>query len=70
MVHEEKGAPFIHLMNEVWRVLKKMGSFFLIHLSIHFYEAFQDPTHNNIITSDTFKLYFSDQKYPLQVLWN
>jgi len=63
--NEEKGAPFIHLMNEVWRVLKKDG-IFLSHTPIYpFLEAFQDPTHNNIITSDTFKLYFSDQKYPL-----
>lgn len=24
--------------------------------------AFQDPTHNNIMTADTFKVYFSNQK--------
>jgi len=61
----EEGTPFINLMNEVWRVLKNNG-IFLSHTPIYpFYEAFQDPTHNNIITSNTFKMYFSDQKHQI-----
>lgn len=61
----EGNAPFIYLMNEIWRVLKNDG-IFLSHTPIYpFPEAFQDPTHNNFITSDTFKIYFSDQKNSL-----
>ena len=30
-----------------------------------YFGAFQDPTHNNIITVDTFKLYFSEHKYEI-----
>ena len=27
--------------------------------------AFQDPTHNNIMTVDTFTFYFSDEKFDI-----
>ncbi|MDC1131819.1 class I SAM-dependent methyltransferase [Gammaproteobacteria bacterium] len=58
----EGNTPFIFLMNEIWRVLKNEG-IFLSHTPIYpFPEVFQDPTHNNFLTSDTFKIYFSDQK--------
>jgi SAM-dependent methyltransferase len=57
--------PFIYLMNECYRVLKK-GGIFLSSTPIYPYlDAFQDPTHNNIITKDTFRLYFSKQKYEI-----
>ena len=29
--------------------------------------AFQDPTHNNIMTVDTFRLYFSEDKYDVLI---
>jgi len=58
-------APFIFLMNEVWRVLKKGGFFFSLTPIYPFPAAFQDPTHNNIITHRTMRLYFSNQKFRL-----
>ena len=64
-INKEIGSPFIHLMNEIWRVLKQDG-IFLSHTPIYpFPEAFQDPTHNNIITSNTFRQYFSNEKHPV-----
>lgn len=57
--------PFIFLMNEIWRILKVEG-IFLSHTPIYpFKSSFQDPTHNNIITADTFNLYFSENKYEI-----
>ena len=53
--------PFINLMNEIHRVLKTGGKF-LSHTPAYPYsEAFRDPTHVNIITNETFPLYFDDQ---------
>lgn len=56
-------APFIFLMNDIWRVLKKDGIFLSYTPVYPFLGAFQDPTHNNIITVDTFEKYFSKNKY-------
>ncbi len=50
--------PFIHLMNEAWRTLKYGGYFLHFTPSYPSKEAFQDPTHTNLITEDTFRLYF------------
>lgn len=55
-------TPFIFLMNECYRVLKPGGIFLSMTPVYPFLGAFQDPTHNNIITVDTFRLYFSDEK--------
>ncbi|WP_199222134.1 class I SAM-dependent methyltransferase [Limnohabitans sp. Jir72] len=53
--------PFVNLMNEIYRVLKNGGKF-LSHTPAYPYaEAFRDPTHVNIITNETFPLYFDDQ---------
>lgn len=57
--------PFIYLMNECYRVLKKNGVFLSSTPIYPYLEAFQDPTHTNIITKDTFGLYFSKQKYEI-----
>lgn len=51
---------FIELMNEIYRVLKPGGM--LLHSTPAFpsKEAFQDPTHVNIITEDTMPYYFCE----------
>ena len=61
----ENGPPFIFFMNECYRVLKPGGIFLSMTPIYPFFGAFQDPTHNNIITVDTFKLYFSEKKYEI-----
>ncbi len=56
----ERRMPFIELMNEIWRVLKPGGIFFS-HTPIYPYaSSFRDPTHVNILTVETFSLYFDD----------
>ena len=53
--------PFIELMNEVYRTLKPGGIFFS-HTPIYpFSASFRDPTHVNILSDETFTLYFDDQ---------
>lgn len=51
-------APFVELMNEVWRVLKAGGLLYASTPAFPHSMAFQDPTHVNIITRDT-HLYFT-----------
>jgi SAM-dependent methyltransferase len=57
----ETRFPFIELMDEIWRVLKPGGRFYAITPAYPNAEAFQDPTHVNIITDKT-HLYFCDEK--------
>jgi SAM-dependent methyltransferase len=57
----ETRFPFIELMDEVWRVLKPKGYFYAVTPAYPNAEAFQDPTHVNIITEKT-HLYFCDAK--------
>lgn len=56
----QRRQPFIELMNEVYRVLKMGGHFLSLTPSFPHSAAFVDPTHVNIITEDTFPLYFGD----------
>ena len=49
---------FVELMNEIWRVLKPDGVFVSHTPAYPSPEAFQDPTHVNIITENTFPCYF------------
>lgn len=58
-------SPFIDLMNECWRILKPGGCFLSLTPIYPYSAAFQDPTHNNIMTVNTFKLYFSEDKYDI-----
>jgi len=50
--------PFVELMNEIYRVLDYDGIFFAKTPAFPFSEAFRDPTHVNIITEQTFPVYF------------
>ena len=56
----ERRAPFIEVMNEIFRTLKPGGIFFSKTPAYPISAAFSDPTHVNIITADTFPLYFDD----------
>lgn len=54
--------PFVELMNEVYRVLKMGGMFLSLTPAYPHALVFRDPTHVNIITDETFPLYFDDEK--------
>lgn len=45
--------PFVRLMSEIWRVLKPGGRFYALTPVYPHPAAFVDPTHVNIITTDT-----------------
>lgn len=49
---------FVEVMNEVYRVLKSGGLFLSMTPAYPHAPAFRDPTHVNIITDETFPLYF------------
>jgi SAM-dependent methyltransferase len=53
--------PFIELMNEIHRVLRPGGILYALTPCYPAYEAFQDPTHVNIMTEKT-HLYFTGEK--------
>jgi len=52
---------FVELMNEIFRVLKTGGKFLSFTPAFPASAAWRDPTHVNIITEETFPLYFDDQ---------
>ena len=52
--------PFIELMSEIYRVLKMGGVFLSVTPAFTQEAAWRDPTHVNIITENTFPLYFDD----------
>lgn len=57
----QRRFPFIQLMNEIHRVLKPGGIFFSRTPFYPISSAFTDPTHVNVITADTFPMYFDDK---------
>lgn len=52
--------PFVEIMNEIWRVLRNEGLFLSFTPAFPHGPAFRDPTHVNIITEETFPLYFGN----------
>jgi SAM-dependent methyltransferase len=58
----QRRYPFVELMSEIYRVLNIGGKFLSSTPAFPHGAAFQDPTHVNIITPDTFYEYFDDQK--------
>lgn len=58
----QRRYPFVELMSEIYRVMKVGGKFLSSTPAFPHAPAFQDPTHVNIITPDTFAEYFDDQK--------
>ncbi len=56
----QRKNSFIDLMSEIWRTLKPGGKFLSMTPAFPRAEAFRDPTHVNIITEETFPLYFDD----------
>lgn len=51
---------FVEVMSEVWRVLKPGGQLLSVTPAYPHAAAFVDPTHVNLITEDTFRLYFDN----------
>jgi SAM-dependent methyltransferase len=56
----QRRNSFIELMNEVYRVLKPQGIFYSYTPAFPAPQAFRDPEHVNIITEETFTLYFDN----------
>ena len=58
----ERRFAFVEIMNEIWRTLK-VGGLFLSHTPVYPYSPlFRDPTHVNLISSDTFEVYFDNKQ--------
>jgi len=60
--------PFIHVMNEIWRVLDHEGRLYALTPAFPHGAAFGDPTHVNFITSGTYKYFCGDQPMG-RILW-
>jgi SAM-dependent methyltransferase len=56
----ERKFPFVLLMNEIYRVLKSGGIFHSFTPAFPHAPAWRDPTHVNIITDETFPIYFCE----------
>lgn len=63
VVGDQLVLPFLSLMNEVWRVLKPNGLFYAVTPAYPSPQAFQDPTHVNIITKKTHEYFCGEDAY-------
>lgn len=59
-VREVTFLPFIELMNEIHRVLVPKGRFYAVTPCYPAQEVFQDPTHVNFISSNTYRYFCGD----------
>lgn len=59
-------SPFLDLMNDVHRVLEPGGLFYAETPAFPMAEAFQDPTHVNIVTPKTFSHYLAGPAWARQ----
>ena len=57
-VNGDNYSAFIELINQIYRILKPGGLFLHVTPAYPSKEVFQDPTHVNFITEDTFPNYF------------
>ncbi len=64
-IPDQGNVPFIYLMNEIYRVMKSGGLFLSLTPVYPYLGAFQDPTHNNIMTVETLRMYFSNEKFDI-----
>ncbi len=55
--------PFLELMSEIHRVLKANGRFFALTPAYPAKQAFQDPTHVNILTEDTHSYFCGEHNH-------
>jgi len=58
----QRKFPFVDLMSEIYRVLKPGGKFLSHTPAFPYSPAWRDPTHVNIITTETFPMYFDSEK--------
>jgi SAM-dependent methyltransferase len=58
----QRRNAFVELMSEIYRVLKPGGMFLSMTPAYPHAVAYRDPTHVNIITDETFPMYFDDEK--------
>lgn len=57
----ERKFSFVDLMSEIYRVLRPGGKFLSVTPAFPAPPVFRDPTHVNIITTETFPMYFDKE---------
>jgi SAM-dependent methyltransferase len=64
LYNPKRNHPFVNLMNEIYRILRVSESGGLFYSKTPCYpfgDAWRDPTHVNIISDETFPLYFDNK---------
>lgn len=67
--HDGKSTtfPFVCLMSEIWRVLAPNGLLYALTPAYPSPQAFQDPTHVNVITAQTHEYFCGD--FPVAAMY-